>query len=83
MLVPVHRGNIVKPREAAAAPTVEFPSAESGLWTLVMTGLDSHLQSEDKQVNSIKELKIFLDQTAKFRGHFYLIYVCCSTCTGW
>ena len=49
--MPVHRGNIVKPREAAAAPTVEFPSAESGLWTLVMTGLDSHLQSEDKQVN--------------------------------
>ena len=56
MLVPVHRGNIVKPREAAVAPTVEFPSAESGLWTLVMTGLDSHLQSEDKQVNSIKDL---------------------------
>ena len=50
--MPVHRGNIVKPREAAAAPTVEFPSAESGLWTLVMTGLDSHLQSEDKQVNT-------------------------------
>lgn len=50
--MPVHRGNIVKPREAAAAPTVEFPSAESGLWTLVMTGLDSHLQSEDKQVTN-------------------------------
>ena len=79
--MPVHRGNIVKPREAAAAPWVEFPSAECGLWTLVMTGLDSHLQSEDKQVNSIKDL--CLSDRKISLSLLYLIHVCFSTCTGW
>jgi len=46
MLVPVHRGNTVKPGEAAAAPLVRYESADSALWTLAMTGLDSSLVGE-------------------------------------
>ena len=49
VLVPVHRGNMVKPREAAAAPRVCWQSEDTALWCLMMTGLDSHLQSETSQ----------------------------------
>jgi len=49
VLVPVHRGNMVKPREAATAPKVTWKSDNNGLWCLMMTGLDSHLQSETSQ----------------------------------
>merc|ERR1719480_500084 len=49
VLVPVHRGNMVKPREAAAAPRVSWQSESDHLWCLMMTGLDSHLQSETCQ----------------------------------
>ena len=48
-LVPVYRGNIVKPSEASQAPDVKFKSKDSSLWTLVMTGLDSHFQSDSDQ----------------------------------
>ena len=48
-LVPVHRGNIVKPSEARTEPTVQFRSGEGDLWCLVMTGLDGHLTSESHQ----------------------------------
>ena len=48
-LVPVHRGNVIKPREAKTAPTVKFSSGETDLWCLVMTGLDGHLNSESHQ----------------------------------
>eukprot|EP00092_Neocalanus_flemingeri_P010114 GFUD01010898.1.p1 GENE.GFUD01010898.1~~GFUD01010898.1.p1 ORF type:complete len:470 (-),score=120.69 GFUD01010898.1:61-1470(-) len=49
VMVPVHRGNIVKPGEAASAPQVKFDSGETGLWCLVMTGLDTHLVTEGQE----------------------------------
>ena len=49
-LVPVHRGNMIKPREATSPPSVQFSSGDSeSLWCLVMTGLDSHFTSEHDQ----------------------------------
>jgi len=44
--VPVHRGNVIKPREAANAPAVQWESSAEARWCLVMTSLDSHLQEE-------------------------------------
>jgi len=47
--VPVYRGNMIKPAESASTPTVKFDSDEDSLWCLMMTGLDSHFQSESDQ----------------------------------
>ena len=42
-LVPVYRGNVVKPAEAAHQPEVSWTSSSpDDLWCLVMTGLDTH-----------------------------------------
>jgi len=49
VLVPVHRGNIVKPSEAAAQPVVGWDSPDTGLWCLVMTGLDSHMSTPGQE----------------------------------
>jgi len=49
MMVPVYRGNALKPREAASAPEVSWESDNDDLWTLVFTGLDSHLTEEGKE----------------------------------
>ena len=49
VLVPSYRGNMIKPSEAASAPAVSFISGDDSLWTLVMTGLDSHFSSETDQ----------------------------------
>jgi len=49
VLIPVYRGNVIKPGEAAKAPEVKFQSLESSKWCLVMTGLDTHLQTEGKE----------------------------------
>jgi len=49
MMVPVYRGNVVKPREAASSPEVQWTSKEDDLWCLVMTGLDSHLIEEGQE----------------------------------
>lgn len=48
-LAPVHRGNVVKPHEAASAPTVTFSSEPSQLWTLVLTNPDGHLTEDNKE----------------------------------
>lgn len=42
-LVPVHRGNIVKPSEASRAPEVNWASSPDMLWTLAMVSLDTHM----------------------------------------
>jgi len=42
-LVPVYRGNIVKPLEAKNAPEISWDSKPDSLWTLAMVGLDTHL----------------------------------------
>jgi len=47
--VPVHRGNIVKPHEAARQPEVSWVSKEDTLWTLAMVSLDSHLTSPGQE----------------------------------
>ena len=49
VLVPVYRGNMVKPSEASLAPLVRYNSDNDSLWSLVMTGLDSHFTSETDQ----------------------------------
>jgi len=43
MCVPVFRGNLIKPHEAAAKPAVSWPSGPDDLWCLALTGLDTHL----------------------------------------
>ena len=40
---------MIKPAESASTPTVKFDSDEDSLWCLMMTGLDSHFQSESDQ----------------------------------
>jgi hypothetical protein len=43
-MVPVYRGNVVKPAEATLQPEVSWDSrSPEDLWCLVMTGLDTHL----------------------------------------
>jgi hypothetical protein len=43
-MVPVYRGNVVKPAEATLQPEVSWASrSPEDLWCLVMTGLDTHL----------------------------------------
>lgn len=49
MLAPVYRGNIIKPSEAASAPEISWDSKEDDLWTLVLTGLDTHLTDEGQE----------------------------------
>jgi large subunit ribosomal protein L38 len=49
-LVPVHRGNLVKPGECATAPLVSWPGPDTALWTLAMVGPDSHLSQPDAEV---------------------------------
>lgn len=49
VMVPVYRGNIVKPVEAAAAPEVTWPSRAEDLWCLVMTGPDTHLTQDGQE----------------------------------
>jgi len=46
VLVPVYRGNMVKPREAEVAPQVKFDSSESAQWCLTMVGLDCSMKGE-------------------------------------
>jgi len=49
-LVPVHRGNLVKPSECEEEPIVTWDSSDSALWTLLVVGPDSHLGQPDKEV---------------------------------
>ena len=51
MMVPVYRGNIIKPREAAVQPEVTWSSKDDDIWCLVLTSLDSHLSQEDMEYN--------------------------------
>jgi len=46
VLVPVHRGNVIKPGEASNAPCVNYVSSDSSLWCLAMTGPDSGLSGD-------------------------------------
>jgi large subunit ribosomal protein L38 len=49
IMVPVFRGNIIKPREAATQPEVTWSSKEDDIWCLVLTGLDTHLTQEGQE----------------------------------
>jgi len=46
VLVPVYRGNVVKPREADIAPLVTFDSSDTAMWCLAMVGLDCSMKGE-------------------------------------
>ncbi|KAK3918825.1 39S ribosomal protein L38, mitochondrial [Frankliniella fusca] len=48
-IVPVFRGNIVKPKEAVNAPVVNFESDKGSLWTLLLTNPDGHLTEENAE----------------------------------
>ena len=49
-VLPVHRGNVIKPSEAKLAPEVEFSSDEEGsLWTLVMSNPDGHFYQDEAE----------------------------------
>lgn len=51
LVTPVHRGNVVKPREAAAQPEVAWQAEEGdgSLWTMVMTTPDGHFKDENAE----------------------------------
>jgi len=48
-LVPVCRGNTLKPQQALAAPEVVFASDPDSLWTLAVTNPDGSLYEEHKE----------------------------------
>ncbi|XP_034254865.1 39S ribosomal protein L38, mitochondrial [Thrips palmi] len=48
-VVPVYRGNIIKPREALIAPEVKFNADKDSLWTLILTNPDGHLSEENAE----------------------------------
>ncbi|KAE8750869.1 hypothetical protein FOCC_FOCC002297 [Frankliniella occidentalis] len=48
-IVPVYRGNFVKPIEATKAPEVNFESDKDSLWTLILTNPDGHLTEENAE----------------------------------
>lgn len=48
-LVPVYRGNIIKPREALSAPEVNYNADKDSLWTLILTNPDGHLSEENSE----------------------------------
>nr|CAD7604724.1 unnamed protein product [Timema genevievae] len=45
----VHRGNVIKPAEAAVMPEVSYKANPDSLWTLLLTNLDGHLMLEDSE----------------------------------
>ena len=52
LVTPVYRGNLVKPREAAAQPEVAWQTEEGdgSLWTIVMTTPDGHFKASNVNV---------------------------------
>lgn len=48
-LVPVYRGNDVKPYEAQMAPVVSYKAEADTLWSLVLTNPDGHLTESDAE----------------------------------
>lgn len=48
-LVPVYRGNDVKPSEAQAAPVLNYKAEEDTLWSLLLTNPDGHLTESDAE----------------------------------
>nr|XP_027228607.1 39S ribosomal protein L38, mitochondrial-like [Penaeus vannamei] len=46
---PVYRGNVLKPKETAAEPKVQFESSPDDLWTLILTNPDGNLYENDKE----------------------------------
>ena len=46
---PVHFGNIISCTETASVPEVHYEAQPDQLFTLVMTSLDSHLESTEKE----------------------------------
>jgi len=49
VMVPVFRGNIIKPHEATAQPEVTWSCKEDDIWCLVLTSLDSHFTEENQE----------------------------------
>jgi len=53
-VLPVHRGNVLKPSDAVKQPEVEFSYGEQegdddSLWTLVMTNPDGHFEEDEAE----------------------------------
>lgn len=48
-VTPVFRGNIIKPREACNAPSVQYTSPPDALWTLKCTNPDGDLYKPDSE----------------------------------
>jgi len=53
-ILPVHRGNVIKPSEAQSQPEVTFKYGDNGegddsLWSLVMTSLDGHFSEDEAE----------------------------------
>lgn len=48
-LVPVYRGNDVKPSEAQTAPFVNYKAESDSLWSLLLTNPDGHLTQENAE----------------------------------
>lgn len=88
-LNPMCVGNIIKPREAKSAPSVEFQSDPDSLWTLALTTPDGHFTDESKEylhwmvanikgsdISSGEELCNYLQPFPPFgTGYFRYIFV--------
>ncbi|XP_039286092.1 39S ribosomal protein L38, mitochondrial [Nilaparvata lugens] len=48
-LIPVFRGNDVKPSQATQAPEVNYEADADTLWTLILTNPDGHLSKENSE----------------------------------
>ncbi|XP_069689575.1 large ribosomal subunit protein mL38 [Periplaneta americana] len=47
--LPVQRGNVIKPAEAATVPEVTYTSDPNSLWTIILTNPDGHLTKQDSE----------------------------------
>lgn len=48
-MAPVHMGNIMDASETVSVPEVFYEAEPDEMFTLVMTSLDGHLQTTDKE----------------------------------
>ena len=67
-MVPVYRGNVVKPAEAAQPPEVSWTSkSPEDLWCLVMTGLDTHLTQVRGGSAGVSDSDALIDSNEEIR----------------
>jgi len=48
-LVPVYRGNVVKPVSATTSPNVSYKSKDNHFWTLILTNPDGHFTMKNRE----------------------------------